>query len=117
MTQRRATFFLASAAGLLGLAHLALTALIYANWTPDALWFVGTGFAIVISAAANLATINSLDRAGRLIMATVNIMMTGFFAAAWSVLPGPQVIVGGLLFVGLVVCTWRTATPSISRSS
>jgi hypothetical protein len=78
VTQRRITFFLAVATGLLGLAHLALTALIYANWTTDALWFVGTGFAIVIGAAANLAAINSLDRTSRSIMVIINATMTGF---------------------------------------
>lgn len=117
MTQRKVTFVLAVVAGLLGLAHLALTTLIYASWTTDALWFIGTGFAIVIGGTANIATINALDRPSRSIMAIINAMMTGFFVAAWSVLPGPQVIVGGILFAGLAVCTWRSATPSISRSA
>ena len=117
MTQRKVTFVLAVVAGLLGLAHLALTALIYASWTTDALWFVGTGFAIAIGAAANVAAINALDRPSRSIIAIINAMMTGFFVAAWSVLPGPQVIVGGIVFAGLAVCAWRTETPSISHSA
>lgn len=117
MTQRRITFFLAGAAGLLGLAHLALTALIYDNWTTDALWFVGTGLAIVIGAAANFAAISSLDRTSRSIMVIINAMMTGFFVAAWPVVPGPQVIVGGLLFAGLTACAWRTTITSISHSA
>lgn len=117
MTQRRVTLVLAVVAGLLGLAHLALTVLIYPKWTTDALWFVGTGFAILIGAAANIAAINALDRASRSIMVTINVMMTAFFVAAWSVLPGPQVIAGGLLFAGLAMCAWRTTAPSISRSA
>jgi hypothetical protein len=115
MTQHRAIFFLAIVAGLLGLAHLALTALLYPRWTVDTLWFVGTGFAIVIGAMANMAAINSTDGTSRLIIAVINAMMTGFFVAAWSVLPGPQVIAGGTLFAGLALCTFRTAIPSVSH--
>ena len=117
MNQRKVTYVLAVAAGMLGLSHLALTGFIYAEWTTDALWFVGTGFAIVVGAAANIAAINALDRPSRLIMAITNAMMTGFFVAAWAVLPGPQVIVGGLLFAGLATCAWRMTAPSISRSA
>ena len=117
MNQRKVTYGLAVAAGLLGLTHLALTALLYASWTADALWFVGTGFAIAVSAAANIAAINASDRASRSLMVTINAIMTGFFVAAWLVLPGPQVIFGGILFAGLAVCAWRTTAPSISRSA
>lgn len=107
MTHRRLTVTLAILAGLLGSVHLALAALIYGSWTTNALWFVGTGFAIVIGAATNLTAINALDRFGRLVLVIINVMMTGFFAAAWLALPGPQVIVGALLFAGLAVCAWK----------
>jgi hypothetical protein len=119
MTQRRITIALVVVAGLLGLVHLALATLIYGSWNADALWFVGTGFAIVIGAAANLVAMDAQDRASRSVLVIINTMMVGFFAAAWSVLPGPQVIVGGLLFAGLAVCAWRTASlkpqPSAER--
>lgn len=115
MTQRKAIFFLAIVASLLGLAHLVLTALLYPKWTADTLWFVGTGFAIVIGAMSNIAAINAADKTSRSIMAVINAMMTGFFVAAWSVLPGPQVIAGGILFAGLALCTFMTANPSESH--
>jgi hypothetical protein len=115
MTQGRAILLLAIGAGLLGLAHLALTALLYPKWTTGALWFVGTGLAIVIGAMANIAAMTAADRTSRSILAVINAMMTGFFAAAWSVLPGPQVIVGGILFAGLALCTFRSAIPSVSH--
>ncbi|HEV7311894.1 MAG: hypothetical protein J0H88_00510 [Sphingomonadales bacterium] len=108
MTRRRITIALAVVAGLLGIVHLALATLIFGIWTTDVLWFVGTGVAIVIAAAANLIAVNAPDRAGRSILVIINAMMAGFFAAAWSVLPGPQVIVGGILFAGLAVCAWTT---------
>lgn len=119
MMQRRITITLAVVAGLLGLVHLALATLIYARWTPDSLWFVGTGLAIVIGAATNLVAANAPNRASRSILVIINAIMAGFFAAAWLVLPGPQVIVGGLLFAGLAVSALRTATsntqPSVER--
>ena len=45
---------LAMLVGLLGTVHLALTPLVYASWTVNALWFVGTGMAMVIAAVANV---------------------------------------------------------------
>lgn len=91
-------------AGLLGTAHLALTPLVYASWTIDALWFVGTGMAMVIAAAANVFAGKIPEVGVRMSLAAINVAMSGFFAAAWLVLPGPQVILGGLLFLGLALC-------------
>lgn len=117
MTQRNLTLVLAGVTLLLGLGHLVFTTLIYDRWTADALWFVGTGFAIVIGAAANIPAMNVLDRPSRSIIAIINAMMTGFFVAAWSVIPVPQVIAGGVLFAGLTVCALRTVSPSTPRSA
>jgi len=86
----------------------ALLILIVANFSSRSSRYIGTGVAIVIAAAANLIAVNAPDRAGRSILVIINAMMAGFFAAAWSVLPGPQVIVGGILFAGLAVCAWTT---------
>ena len=96
---------LAMLVGLLGTVHLALTPLAYASWTIDALWFVGTGMAMVIAAAANVIAGKTPGLGVRMSLAAINIAMGGFFAAAWLVLPGPQVIIGGLLFVGLALCS------------
>ena len=99
---------LAIAAGLLGAAHLALTPLAYPNWTIDALWFVGSGLAIVVAAAANFDGFEKAELRSRLFVALINIAMSGFFAAAWLVLPEPQVIIGGVLFLGLAACSLLT---------
>ncbi len=95
---------LAMLVGLLGTVHLALTPLAYASWTIDALWFVGTGMAMVIAAAANVIAGKTPGLGVRMSLAAINIAMSGFFAAAWLVLPGPQVIIGGLLFLSLALC-------------
>ncbi|MDM7955162.1 hypothetical protein [Blastomonas sp.] len=105
MTARRLNWTFLSVAGLLGAAHISLTPLAYASWTLDALWFLGSGFAIVIASAANAVGLTSPDPRNAWAMLAINLMMAGFFAAAWSVLPGPQVIVGGAVFLGLAGCT------------
>lgn len=94
---------LAVLAGLLGIIHLALTPLAYADWSVEALWFVGTGLAIIVAAAANLMANQVTSPGRRLSLAAINLAMSCFFAAAWSVIPGPQVILGGMLFLSLAV--------------
>lgn len=96
---------LAIGGGLLGIAHIALTPLAYADWTIEALWFLGSGLAIVVAAAANLIGSRSRNVGGQWMLTAINLAIAGFFAAAWLVLPGPQVIVGGLLFLGLALCS------------
>ena len=96
---------LASVGGLLGLLHIALTPLAYADWTIEALWFVGSGLAIVMAGAANFVGFRSWGLGGQWILTAINLAMSCYFAAAWLVLPGPQVMVGGLLFLGLAICS------------
>ena len=92
---------LAVAAMLLGAVHLALAPLAYREWSLDALWFVGAGLAIIAAAAINLVV---PARRAFVLAALVNSALALWFAAAWLVLPGPQVIVGGLVFAGLACC-------------
>lgn len=103
MTISAVKLTLAIAAMLLGTAHMALTPFAYPIWTLDALWFVGSGLAILTGAAANIIGRDAENLSSRVMLGLVNLAMTGFFVAAWLVLPAPQVIVGGLLFAGLAV--------------
>lgn len=96
---------LAIVGGLLGLVHVALTPLAYADWTLEALWFVGTGLGIVVAAAANFVGFQSSHVGRQWILTAINLAVGCFFATAWMVLPGPQVIVGGLVFLGLAICS------------
>lgn len=96
---------MASVGGLLGIVHIALTPLAYAGWTIEALWFVGSGLAIVVAAAANFVGFRSCSVGGQWSLTAINLAMSCFFASAWLVLPGPQVIVGGLLFLSLAICS------------
>jgi hypothetical protein len=118
MTLRGLTVVLATAAALLGTAHIGLTPLFYAAWTVEALWFVGSGLAMLAGASANFLSLGSAGRMSRSLTILIDVAMTGFFVSAWLVLPAPQVIVGGLLFAGLAVCRLiadgRAASPSLS---
>ena len=94
---------LAIAAMLLGTAHMALTPFAYSTWTVDALWFAGSGLAMLTGAAANIIGRDAASRSSHFMLMLVNMAMTGFFVSAWLVLPAPQVVVGGLLFAGLAI--------------
>ncbi|MFN9008905.1 MAG: hypothetical protein ACK5WH_07200 [Hyphomonadaceae bacterium] len=104
MRLKTLTALLIWAGGLLGAAHIVLTPLVYPGWTIDTLWFLGTGLAIVSTATAN--HLGHLPRAKRawMVLVVLNVVMSGYFAAAWSVIPTPQVVIGGLLFLGLAAC-------------
>lgn len=108
MTAPRWTLGLAISAALLGATHLALAPLAYKTWTTDALWFVGTGLAILIAALTNIVGLSAAHSRARAMIVAVDLLMAGFFAAAWFVLPGPQVIVGFALFLALTNSNLRT---------
>jgi hypothetical protein len=72
------------------------------GWTQHKLWFLGSGLALLSAAVLNLVgrkipgrTLSGFGIVG------VNLSLAGFFAAAWPLLKGPQVLVGGALFVAL----------------
>jgi hypothetical protein len=106
---RRLQWIAAVGAGLLGGLHVALAFAIYRSVSLDALWFTGAGLGIVAVALMNIVSLRAEDRASPLIVAACNLVMTGFFAAAWSVMKGPQVVVGFALFAILTVCSGLAA--------
>ena len=55
MRSQTLAMVLAIVGGLLGLVHIALTPLAYADWTIEALWFVGSGLAIAVAGALVLS--------------------------------------------------------------
>jgi hypothetical protein len=99
----RLQMVLAIAALLLAMAHMALLPLLYPAWSIDALWFAGSGLAMLAVAAANFLTFDPVHRSNHLIMVAVNLMMACYFVAAWLVLPEIQVVIGGLSFAGLAL--------------
>jgi len=90
----------------LGFAHLGLSAMALEAWSADVLWFAGSGLAIVIAGLLNVVMFRatSMDRIQKVVWIAANLVTALFFGAAWTVLPQPQVIVGGLVFMLLAVC-------------
>lgn len=115
MTLDRVTACLAIGAALLGLAHIGITFAIYSAWDLEALWFLGSGIAIVIGALANSLTLDNSGWDKRLVLTFINIVMTAFFLSAWLLLPAPQVAVGGCLFVALLVCSGLRHLPILTQ--
>ena len=93
----------ATLACLLGAAHLALTPLAYRGWEVDSLWFVGAGLAICFAAVANLVMAGRHERKARAALFLINLSMTSYFAAAYLILPEPQVIAGAAIFAALTL--------------
>ena len=90
----------------LGFVHLAFTAMEYASFSLDALWFLGSGLAIVYAGFLNVAVIRSTgdDRMVRVLGLIANLLLAGLFAATLSLMRPPQVFVGLALFVIAAVC-------------
>jgi hypothetical protein len=110
---RKAVWALVSAGLALGLLHVALTLPIYGHLSLEALWFAGSGLAVVCCALMNLAALRGLAPSARWAVVIGNLLVAGFFAAAWPLLPGPQVAAGFVIFATLAVCfgligSWQT---------
>lgn len=86
---------------VLGLVHtgLALTA----PFSQEVLWFAGSGLAIIFAALNNLFRPSIGSVMARASLAFQNLLLTAFFAAAWLVLPQPQVVIGGAVFAAMLL--------------
>jgi hypothetical protein len=101
VSARRLTWTLAVLGVLLGVGHLSFL-LAAPRWALDVLWFALSGVAFIATALLNIAALRApADRIIRWLAVGSDLVLAGFFAAAWLVLPAPQVIVGGLLFAAL----------------
>ncbi len=85
----------------LGVLHLSVTFFDYDRFSVGALWFVGTGIAIVLAGFLNLVLLRDAgkDRVVRMLCAMTNIFFALLFAAALFLLAQPQVFFGVALFV------------------
>lgn len=105
-------WLLAASGLLLGVLHLALTLPVYGRLSLEALWFAGSGLAVVCCALMNMAALRRSAPQGRWVVVIANLLMAGFFAAAWPLLPSPQVAAGFTIFTLLAACfgpiaAWR----------
>ena len=99
---------------LLAVLHASLTPLIYDEWSPDAVWFLGTGIGLLIAAAFNLAHIGlepCTQPTAKLVRWT-NYLFVAFGMAATLAVPEPQSFVVLLaLLVQAVACRHTLAGP------
>jgi len=85
---------------LLGILHCVFTAWNYDQFTLDAMWFFGTGVAIILAGFLNVTVIRTSggDRIVNLLCLTTNLAFVILFIVALMLLSQPQVLVGIALF-------------------
>ena len=108
MMLRRLHWTAAIAALLLGGVHVAYTARLHHDLTLDALWFAGTGLALIAIALLNITALRAEGRGSPGLVLAANLVTTGFFALIWTVHEAPQVMAGLVLFVVLTGCASRS---------
>ncbi len=109
---RKALWLLATTGLLLGVLHVTLTLPIYGRLSLEALWFAGSGLAVVCCALMNVVALKTGSPSSRWAAVGADLLIAGFFAAAWPLLPGPQVAAGFIIFVILAayfgpITLWR----------
>ena len=84
----------------LGALHCVFTALNYDRFTLNAMWFLGSGIAIILAGFLNVAAIRvgSKDKVIKYMSLTANLIFAALFALALWFLTQPQVLVGLMLF-------------------
>ncbi len=84
----------------LGCAHLAFTFHDYDSFSLDAMWFAGSGLALVFAGFLNVAHLRAggRDRVVRALAVLTDAACALLFVAALSLMRQPQVFVGVALF-------------------
>ena len=88
---------LATAALLLGIAHLIFGVIAYKSFSLELLWFLGSGVAMIVTALANL------NSGSVRILRVQNGLMFSFVVALVILAPEPQIWLGLMLFAGLLL--------------
>jgi hypothetical protein len=89
----------------LGVLHIGFTYHDYDRFTMGAVWFIGTGVAIILAGFLNIMLRREVgrDRLVQWLCYGTNIVFTLGFAGAILMLPQPQVFIGLLLFTSATV--------------
>lgn len=94
---------------LLGCVHVGFTFFNYHGLSYDAIWFFGTGIAIVLAGFVNIALLRDRERdtvIWTMALVTNLLFLIGFGAASYM-MREPQVFVGALLFAITTIHTFR----------
>jgi hypothetical protein len=100
---------------LLAIAHCALSVMIYDAWSPDAVWFVGTGLGLLFLAGMNLAHVGlvpcTMPTAPAVRVA--NWVFVLFGLGALVAVPEPQaVVIVAALVLQAVASRWTLRGPA-----
>jgi hypothetical protein len=80
----------------LGAVHIAYTPWVYDGFSLDALWFIGSGIAIIFAGLLNVFLLRDKgkDRVMRWLVLGTNLILVFGFAGGLLVLKEPQVFIG-----------------------
>lgn len=95
---------------LVAIAHSALTVRLYSTWTPDAVWFLGTGLGLLLLAATNLAHVG-IEPCAQPTARLVRLANWAFFLfgiGAVVAVPEPQAVLVLLALLGQAVAAHWT---------
>ncbi len=89
----------------LGVLHIGFTYHDYDRLTMSAVWFIGTGVAIILAGFLNITLRRDVgrDRLVQWLCHGTNMLFTLGFAGAILMLPQPQVLIGLLLFASATI--------------
>lgn len=102
-------------AGLIGLGtlHTLLTPMFYPDFSPNAVWFAGSGLTLVFLGAINVARLHSRDTLLRRMCLAANLTGTLFCTVVALAVPEPQAYLAvGLAAAALVA----SALPPAART-
>jgi hypothetical protein len=100
-----------SLVGLGGL-HALLTPVFYPAFSADAVWFAGTGLALVFLGALNIAHTSSPDRHIQRLCLITNVIGTLFCITIAAVVAEPQAYLAVGLAATALIASLRSATPT-----
>lgn len=105
---KRLHLFVSILVVILGLLHIGFTFHDFDELSMDAVWFAGSGVAIVLAGFLNIAFLRDVgnDKLTRALCTLTNLVFLLGFAAATFMLPQPQVYIGMFLFLIAVICSF-----------
>ena len=89
----------------LGVLHVLVTFHDYDSFSVRAMWFAGTGVAIILAGFLNIVLLREAgkDTVVRTLCLIANLVFAVMFVLALLILPQPQVFVGAGLFIAATV--------------
>jgi hypothetical protein len=84
---------------LLGVGHMTATPAFYPGFTAEALWFAGTGLALVFLGLLNLTATQTPGKTGMILCLLANALASVYGVLIPMLVPEPQAFVAEVAFV------------------